>query len=59
MYHRSEIVIDARGNTVERHYQLDLAGNWVYVGATSNAFLRGALEFKSGIDKNRKRKRGE
>jgi hypothetical protein len=59
MWHFSRTNIDVAGNTVESHYQRDLAGNWVLVGAIVHPFLRGATEFKRHIDENRKRKRSE
>ena len=59
MWHFSRTNTDVAGNIVESHYQKDLAGNWVLVGAVVHPFLRGATEFKRHIDENRKRKRSE
>jgi len=57
MFHRSENILDSRGNSVVRHYQKDLAGNWVHVGTITSCPNVGAVAFKDGIEKNRKRKR--
>jgi hypothetical protein len=57
MFHRSETVYDIAGNPIVRHYQKDLAGNWVLVATITSSFNVGAEEFKNGIEKNRKRKR--
>lgn len=57
MWHRSETVYDIAGNPIVRHYQKDLAGNWVCVGTITSSPVIGAVAFKDGIEKNRKRKR--
>lgn len=59
MWHRSETVYDIAGNHIVRHYQIDLAGNWVLVGTITSSFGVGADAFKNGIEKNRKRKRSD
>ena len=59
MFHRSENILDSRGNSVVRHYQIDLAGNWVLVGTITSSFNVGAEAFKNGIEKNKKRKRSD
>jgi hypothetical protein len=59
MFHRSENILDSRGNSVVRHYQIDLAGNWVHVGTITSSPHVGAEAFKDGIEKNKKRKRSE
>ena len=57
MFHRSESILDSRGNPIVRHFQLDLAGDWVLVGTISSLFSVGTETFKDGIAENRKRKR--
>jgi hypothetical protein len=57
MWHRSETVYDIAGNPIVRHYQIDLAGNWVLVGTITSSPNVGAEAFKNGIEKNKKRKR--
>jgi hypothetical protein len=59
MFHYSLSNLDSRGNSVVRHYQKDLAGNWVAVGTITSSPVIGAVAFKDGIEKNRKRKRSE
>jgi hypothetical protein len=59
MFHRSENSLDSRGNSVVRHYQQDIAGNWVLVGTITSSPNVGAEAFKNGIEKNKKRKRSE
>ena len=51
--------LDSRGNSVVRHYQKDLAGNWICVGTITSSPVIGAVAFKDGIEKNKKRKRSE
>lgn len=31
MFHKKKVVMDSKGNLIEKHYQLDLKGNWVEV----------------------------
>jgi len=57
MWHRSETVYDIAGNPIVRHYQIDLAGNWVLVSTITSCPNVGAVAFKDGIEKNKKRKR--
>jgi len=59
MFHYSLRNLDSRGNPVVRHYQKDLAGNWVLVGTITSSPVIGAVAFKDGIEKNKKRKRSE
>lgn len=57
MYHYSETIYDIGGNPIVKHYQKDLAGNWVLVATITSCPNVGAEEFKNGIEKNRKRKK--